>query len=425
MNSSRGGLVGKCGICETAIGARRDGADMRDSVASGVEIGALPRVAFISGSPRTLLGSRSSLIKALVAKGVPVLCAAPQFSTEQASQLLMLGVEQATFDLEPKGPRLLADWRVEREILELFRKWKPDVVVAMTERVMALALLAARRARIGRRIALINGFAPRGGSASEADVDPYIAAPRLLARALKAADVAVFHNRDDLRDVIVTGVMPRSFNYMVLPGAGVDLSAFATQPLPPVSDGAVFVMVSALDDAHGVLTYCEAARRLKERAPRTEFLLAGPAADSATAISADVLRPYSGAVTFLGALADVRPTLARSHVFVYPSKREGMPRAVLEALAVGRPIITTATPGCRETVDDCVNGMLVAPGNVPELEDAMARMLMRPDQLPSMARASRHKAERHFDERRVLSRWLDIVGLDGAHPQTADSGQPQ
>ncbi|MGD9670801.1 MAG: glycosyltransferase [Hyphomicrobiaceae bacterium] len=389
---------------------------MSGNVSSGARSGVPPRVAFVSGSPRTLLGARSSLIRALVAQGSPVLCAAPNFSTEQASQLLVLGAEQATFELTPKGPQLLADWNVKRELVQLFRNWEPDVVIAMTERVMALALLAARRAHVRRRVALFNGFVARGGRGSDADVDPFRASPRLLARALKAADSAVFHNRDDLREVMDAGALPRDLPHTILPGAGVDLAAFPAVPLPPVADGAVFLMVSALDEAKGVIDYCEVARRLKERAPRAEFLLAGPAADGATAISANVLRPYSEAVTFLGALADVRPALARSHVFVYPSHGEGMPRAVMEALAVGRPVITTSTPGCRETVDDCVNGMLVLAGNVPALEDAMARMLKRPDQLPSMARASRLKAERHFDERRVLSKWLELLGLEVSLP---------
>ncbi len=389
---------------------------MTSGSSSGAKSGALPRVAFVSGSPRTLLGSRSSLIRTLVAKGVAVLCAAPDFSTEQASQLLVLGAEQATFDLTPKGPQLFADWSVKRELRQLFRTWKPDIVIAMSERVMALALLAARGAGVSRRIALLNGFVARGGTASDADFDPLRASPHLLARALKIANFAVFHNRDDLRELVAAGALPHGLDHKVLPGAGVDLGAFAAQPLPPVAAGAVFVMISALEEARGVLDYCEAARRLKARAPRAEFLLAGPAGEGATAIRTELLRPYSGIVTFLGALADVRPTLGRSHVFVYPSHGEGMPRAVLEALAVGRPVITTMTPGCRETVDDCVNGMLVPQANVPALEDAMARMLMRPDQFASMARASRLKAERHFDEARVLSSWLDLLGLDASWP---------
>lgn len=385
----------------------------------GKDAGEVPRVAFVSGSPRTLLGGRSGLIRALIAQGVPVLCVAPGFSTEQSSQLLALGAEQVTFDVMPKGPRLFADWTVKRELCQLLRAWKADIVIAMSERVMALALLAACQARVERRIALFNGFVARGGMASDADVDPLRASPRLLARALKVADMAVFHNRDDLRELLEAGALPRGLDHRVVPGAGVDLATFAVQPLPPAGDGAVFVMISALDKARGVLDYCEAALRLKQRAPRAEFLLAGPVADGASAVGADVLRPYSKAVTFLGTLADVRPTLARAHVFVYPSHGEGMPRAVLEALAVGRPVITTSTPGCRETVDDCVNGMLVPSGNVPALEDAMARILMRPDQLPSMARASRLKAERHFDEGKVLAMWLQLLGFDATQPHSA------
>lgn len=374
----------------------------------------MPRVALVAGSARTLIGVRGPLIRALVARGVRVLCVAPDFSMEQTAQMLVLGAEHATFSLEPKGPAFVADWQVGRALGERLRDWRPDIVIGMSERVMALALLAAKRARVGRRIALFNGFVARGGEAFDADTDPLRASPRLLARALKVANAAVFHNRDDFKEVADSIGLDDELAVRVLPGAGVDLSEFAVQSLGPVSDGAVFVMISALDEAHGVLDFCEAARRLKARAPRAEFLLAGPVADSATAIGADLLRPYAGAVTFLGALADVRPTLAKCHVFVYPSHGEGMPRAILEALAVGRPVITTSAPGCRETVDDCVNGMLVAPGNVAALEDAMARMLMRPDQLASMARASRLKAERHFGEHAVTAAWLDLLGLASA-----------
>jgi glycosyltransferase involved in cell wall biosynthesis len=89
---------------------------------------------------------------------------------------------------------------------------------------------------------------------------------------------------------------------------------------------------------------------------------------------------------------------------------------VLEALAIGRPIITTQTPGCRETVDDCVNGMLVPHGNSAALEDAMARMLMRPDQFAAMARASRMKADRSFDEAKVTAAWLDLLELSAVAP---------
>lgn len=369
------------------------------------------RVALVSGAAHTLLASRAPLIRALVAKKCPVVCIAPEFSSEQEARLAFMGADTATFELVPKGPALLADWRVSRALAEMLSAWKPDVVIGMTERVMALTLIAARRARIGRRIALINGFAPREFD-SDMRVDLLRAQPRLLAKALKSAHVAVFHNRDDHRSMQREGLLPSGLETRIVPGAGVDLAAFPAVPLPPISDGLVFLMITSLDEARGVLDYCKAAERITARAPHAKFLLAGPSGSGATGLKPEALRPFGGNVEFLGPLVDVAPALGRCHVFVYPSRREGMPRAVLEALACGRPVITTSAPGCRDTVDDCVNGCLVPPGDVPALEDAMASLLKRPDLLASMARASRVKAERHFDERTVLAAWLEILGLE-------------
>lgn len=383
---------------------------------------AQPRVAFVAGSARTLLGARSSLIRELGRRGGQVLCVAPSFTSEQQSQLLVLGAEHATFELVPKGPSMLANWQISRELAALYKAWKPDVLIGMSERVMALALLASRGVKGLRRVALLNGFVPRGGGVDDAASDPLRASPKLLARALKLADHAVFHNQDDIRSLEREGALPSGLDTRVVPGAGVDLEAFAVAPLPPASGGLVFLMFATLDVARGVLNYCEAARRIKARVPKVEFLLAGPAGEGAGGISADVLRPFADSVTFLGVLADVRPTLARCHVFVYPSHAEGMPRAVLEALAAGRPVITTTVPGCRETVDDCVNGMLVAPGQAAQLEDAMMGMVRRPELLVPLARASRLKAERHFGEGPVISTWLDVLGFSGsaeAGPRTA------
>ena len=371
------------------------------------------RVAFVSGVAHTLLASRSALIRALVARNCPVLCVAPEFSPEQEAKLAFLGAETATFELVPKGPALFADWRISRALAEMLSAWKPDVAIGMTERVMALTLVAARRARVGRRIALLNGFAPRELDLAKGD-DLLRASPRLLAKSLKSAHTALFHNRDDLRSLQREALLPAGLETRIVPGAGVDFAAFAAMPLPPISDGLVFLMIASLDEARGVLDYCKAAARIAARAPHARFLLAGPSGSGATGLKPEALRPYGEVVKFLGPLADVAPVLGSCHVFVYPSHREGMPRAVLEALACGRPVITTSAPGCRDTVDDCVNGCLVSPGDVSALEDAMTSLLKRPDLLASMARASRIKAERHFDERVVLATWLGILGLEQA-----------
>lgn len=369
-----------------------------------------PRIAFISGTARTFAGSRAPLIRALVARGCPVLAVAPAFSPEQESSLAFIGAETATFELQPKGLSLLADWQLTRNLVDIIAKWKPDAIVAMGERIMALGLLAARRARVPRRIALANGFAARG-TPFDATPDPMRTAPRVLFRGLKTATAAVFHNRDDRRRLERMGALPPGLDVRVLPGAGVALDTFDALPLPAIGAAPVFLMIATLDEARGVLDYCEAARRLKSLAPSAEVLLAGPAGDSPAGLRPETLRPYADVVTFLGPLSDVRSALARCHVFVYPSRTEGMPRAVLEAMASARGVVTTRVGGCRDTVDDCVNGCLVPPGDSQALCEAMWGLVLRPELLPVMAAASRAKAERKFAEKPVIAAWLDLLAV--------------
>ncbi len=147
-------------------------------------------------------------------------------------------------------------------------------------------------------------------------------------------------------------------------------------------------MLARLERSRGVMDYAEAAARLKRDAPGARFLLAGPPGRGADAVTPGSLKSFGDALEVLGVQDDVRPTLAGCHVFVYPSHVEGMPPAVLEALATGRPVITTDTPGCRDTVDEMVSGCLVPAGNAGALARAMGSFLKRPDLMPSLSRAA-------------------------------------
>lgn len=375
------------------------------------------RIALIAATARSLIELRGALIRALVGRGIAVLCVAPAFSSSEEATLEAMGVERATFNLAPRGPRFAAGWQIIRELKEKLAGWRPDAVLASSGRVMALALVAAQRARVPRRVALVNGLPLVTRLAGDpGSVDLLSASPRLLAQGLRAATAAVFHNRDDRRRLQREKVLPAGLPTIVVPGAGVDLERFAEVALPPLSRGLVFLMIATLDRARGVLEYCAAAAALKARAPQARFLLAGPAGDGPTGLKPEALRPYSDAVGFLGPLVDVRGPLAECHVVVYPTHGEGMPRIVLEALATGRPVVTTATPGCRDTIDDRVNGCLVPAGDVAALEVALASFLKRPDLLPAMARASRVKAVRHFGEAGVLRALLEVLEVADATP---------
>ncbi len=205
--------------------------------------------------------------------------------------------------------------------------------------------------------------------------------------------------------------MAEGLQAVVVPGAGVDLRRYASKPLPPHDDGIVFLMIARLERQRGVMEYAAAARDLKARANGARFLLAGPLSKGPDAVTMDALAAAGGAVEYLGSLDDVRKTLASCHVFVYPSHAEGMPLAVLEALATGRPVITTDIAGCRETVDDMVSGCLVPPGDAKSLATAMESFLKRPDVIPATGRAARLKAERRFDRTNVNRTLLEVLGL--------------
>lgn len=370
---------------------------------------AMPRrVAFVADRASSLIRLRGALVRELKAREALLLFVAPAFSADEAASLEAGGIERATFDASPTRVPFLADWRITREIATTLQRWRPDVVLCFGARTMALGAVAARRARAPRVVVVVTGLSR---DAAEAGAEGHLLPIRRYARAFKPATAAIVHNRDDERVLAGAGLLRPGLPVHVVPGAGVDLAGFAFEPLPPIAGGLVFLMVAPLDRTRGVIDYCEAALRVKERAPGATFLLAGPAGEGPGGIAPEELRRYQGAIEFLGPLADVRPAMARAHVLVYPSHGEGMPRIVLEAMAMGRPIVTTDAPGCRETVDDRVNGCLVPVADVGALASAISSFLKRPDLLPSMARASRLKAERRFDEREVNRTLLAAIGL--------------
>ena len=359
------------------------------------------RIAIVGPSSASLRRLRGSLIGAIAAKRHSVMCFAPEFADADAKPLDALGVERRTLPKRAPEYQFFRERRFVVSLAEEFTAWRPHVVLAYGGETALKAVKAARKARVERIVALVN----------ELPAGPAAATLRMVARTLELADSAVFHNGDDPKTLARFGRLPGDVPFVVVPGAGVDLARHQVQPLPPLGEGLVFLMIARLDTMKGVLDYCAAAKALKARAPSARFRLAGPPGSGVTGLAANALVPYRDSVEYLGPLEDVRPALGACHVYVYPSHAEGMPRSVLEAMAAGRPIITTNVAGCRDTVDERVNGCLVPPGDPEALAAAMESFLKRPDLIPPIARASRAKAERRFDERAVNAVLMEALGL--------------
>jgi glycosyltransferase involved in cell wall biosynthesis len=342
------------------------------------------------------------------ARGHRILAIAPKFSEEEIGTLDEIGAERVALSAEPHALKLLGDLKAISALKAVLAGWEPHVVLGCGGRAMVYAALAAKGAG-AERIVLLFGALPEHRFAGELAPDE-IPAWR-YAQALRAADEAVFQNRDDLALMERLGILPQNLPTAIVPGAGIDLAKRELLALPPASQGLVFLMIAPIEKRKGVIEYCEAARELRARAPNTRFLLAGPPGEGAQAIGPAELAACGPAVEFLGPANDVDLLLRRCHVFVYPSHAEAMPQPVLQALAAGRPIITTNVAGCRETVDERVNGCLVEPRSPHALAAAMESFLKRPDLIAPIARASRAKAERSCRVETVNGALLSALGL--------------
>jgi len=359
------------------------------------------RIALVAPSLEAAAVLRGDLIGDLVARGHRVLCLTPPGPGKHLRRLRSLGAQHRVIEEFQPRVRLLTDWQAISGLVTQFKDWQPNIALGFGLRMLVLSALAARRAGVRRVVSLLNGLPSDGVEG---------VSRRRFAQALRASDAVIFHNRDNARRVSGLGLVPANLPSVVVPGSGIDLASYPSVPLPPADEGTAFLMLGRLERRRGVLEYAAAARELTSRWPRARFRLAGAMSTEPDAVSPETLTA-DGALEYLGHLDDVRAALAACHVFVYPSHGEGMPRAVLEAMATGRPVVTTRAPGCSETVDEMVSGCLVPPGDASALAAAMECYLRRPELIVTGARAARTKAERRFDAHDVNAAFIRVLGL--------------
>jgi glycosyltransferase involved in cell wall biosynthesis len=373
-----------------------------------VPVEAAQRIAIVCSPGTPLLQLRDVLIGEARTRGRKVLVVAPELSGGEVRSLTDLGAEHATFVPDASGLKLFSDWKAVAGLKQILGEWVPHVVVACGSQNMIYGALAAKAVGAGRIVLIVDGL-------PEHRFTGPLAADEMPAwrygQALRAADEVVFHNRDDLALLKKLALVPDELSATVVSGGGVDLEHQPVLQLPPLGHGLVFLMIASLDWRRGIKEYCEAAKILRTRAPALRCLLAVLPDEGAKAIDMAELALQAN-VEYVGLAEDHAELLTEAHVFVYPGCAEGMPRPLLQALAAGRPIVTTNVAGCRETVDERVNGVLVAPRDPEALAEAMESFLRRPDLIPAMARASRGKAERFDSIAAVRRTMLGVAGIE-------------
>lgn len=362
----------------------------------------------------SMIDFRGPLLDAFLAAGVEVHAAAPGLVPEHPVRqaLEAKGITAHDIPMQRTGMSPSADMTTLAALRSLMRRIRPDVFLGYTVKPVVYGILAAWLAGVPRRYALITGlgYAFTGEASGKRGLVQKVV--RTLYRtALARATTVFFQNPDDEFLFRQLGILPVRVPSVVVDGSGINTQQFTPTPLP---EGApCFLLIARLLGDKGIREYAAAAKQVKARHPQAQFHLVGWGDGNPEAIKAEELDAWiaDGTIKYLGRLDDVRPAISDATVYVLPSYREGTPRTVLEAMAMGRPIITTDAPGCRETVIDGENGFLVPVKSVDQLAKAMERFIQDPQLAPRMGQRSRDLAVSKYDVTKVNTAMLSTMQL--------------
>lgn len=363
----------------------------------------------ISSFLPSVLNFRGKLLEAIHAQGYEIHIMAPEFASfpEEQQKLQALGYHLHEIPMQRTGTNPLADLKLLKHIYRQIRQIQPDYVLSYTIKPVIYGTLAAWLAKVPHRFALITGlgYAFQNVESGKRSLFQKLV-HGLYSQALKRSDKVFFQNPDDLKLFQDMHLLDANKPTVVVNGSGVNVQDFDVMPLPKDDAGVVkasFLLIARLLGDKGVREYAESARIIKAQYPESEFHLVGWIDDNPSAISQAELDKWiaDSRLKYWGKLSDVRPAIAASSVYVLPSYREGTPRTVLEAMAMGRAIITTDAPGCRETVSHGVNGYLVGVKSVDDLVQCMQYFIEDPKLIEYMGQRSREIALNKYDVHQV------------------------
>lgn len=367
-------------------------------------------VLVVAANSRSLIANRGDLIREMLALGYRVAAVVP--NADYLPETEELGIDLYPIEMARTATNPLSDLGYLASLVKLMRELKPKTVFSYSAKPVVYGSLAAKLAGVPGRFSMITGL---GHAFTTTDRKTRIVRQvlSLLYRAgISACRKVFFQNPDDVAQLRELGVLRDASKVVRTNGSGVDTKRFQRRPIP---EGApLFLFIGRLLTEKGVAEFVEAASRVRSNWPNARFVAVGPhdpGLPHSVAVEDLASWETEGVVEFVGGVKDVRPWLEQCSVFVLPSYREGTPRSVLEAMSVGRPIITTDAPGCRETVTDGVNGFLVPPQTTEPLARAMEKLLEQPELISTMADSSRAIAEEKYEVKKVNRVILGAMGL--------------
>lgn len=369
------------------------------------------RILIVGSTSASLINFRGDFIKSLVKNGFEVFAAAPEFDKKTYDQLIDYGATPIEFKLQRTGMNPIKDAKTILELKKIISNNNIDLVFPYTVKPVIYGSIAAKLCKVSV-ISLITGlgFAFTGLTLKA----------RVLQRlneflykiSIRKNKVIVFQNSDDYNLFLKRRIIKKKNKVEFVNGSGVNLDKYRYRINNNMSDNISFLFIARLIQEKGIGLYIDAAEVLKKKYPNAIFHVIGYVDESPSAIKLEKLNALhtEGIIIYHGPQKNIADHLYKRDVFVLPTYyREGVPRSILEALSVGLPIITTNTPGCKETVKKDKNGFLIKPQNLEELITAMEYFITNKAKIKEMGIHSRKYAEEKFDVDIINNKLISIV----------------
>lgn len=367
------------------------------------------KIVFISPKNRTVYNFRGDLIKAIVAKGHEVIVTGP--NNIDVDKIEALGAKFVEIPMEKTGVNAKSDLKYISSLKKLLKAEKPDITFGYTIKPVVYGAIAAKMAKVKNRYSMVEGlgYVFTANTRKTRILRPIV--KTLYRIGFSCARNVIFINPDDFKDFTSMKLLKKD-KCRLVNGAGVNLDHFALAPLP---EEPVFFMLSRALISKGVRVYLKAAEIVHKKHPEVKMMLLGEIDETMQdSLKKEEVQYYidNGIIDYYPENPDVRTFYKKCSVFVLPSYREGVPRTTMEAMAMGRPVITTDAPGCRETVVEGENGFFTPVGDSEALAEAMCRFIDNPALIRIMGEKSYNLCKERFDVNKINSDMLKYLGID-------------
>lgn len=367
------------------------------------------KIAVLSSHTSSLFWFRMDMMKDFIKSGHTVMALGSEPEADWKEKFREHGIDYRQLKVERNGINPLKDLNTFKSLYEFMNREKPDRVFAYQAKTVIYGSVAAKLNGISEVYPLIAGLGSifRGTGFKNKIVKTIMKIEYWAA--CRCSKKVFFQNHDDKSEFIQNGLI-KADKTVIINGSGVNLEKFKPTPLP---ERPAFLFIGRLIKDKGIMEYLEACKEVKKIHPNVRCLLVGPYDSNPSALQPEELKPYieKGIIEYFGEQSDVRPYISQCSTFILPSYHEGTPKTVLEAMATGRAIITTDAPGCRETVVEGLNGLLVPVKDVRELKEKMIWMIEHSEDANRMGQESLKMCQEKYDVKKVNKAILQTMNL--------------